>query len=59
VAFGVAFLISMLGMISFLIGLSVHELDRRTWTAEAIADATEPAPVDPAPAGDTMPAAST
>jgi hypothetical protein len=59
VAFGVAFLISMLGVIFFLIGLSLHELDRRTWTAEAIADATEPAPVDPAPAGDTMPAAST
>ena len=64
VAFGVAFLISMLGVIFFLIGLSLHELDRRTRRAEATADANEPAPVEPeegaepAPGG-TVPAPST
>ncbi len=58
VAFGVAFLVSMLGIIFFLIGLSLHELDRRTTTEESTADATEPAPDEPAP-GDTIPAPST
>jgi hypothetical protein len=58
VAFGVAFLVSMLGVIFFLIGLSLHELDRRTSREESTADATEPAPDEPAP-GDTIPAPST
>ena len=48
VAFGVAFLVSMLGMIFFLIGLTLHELDRRTRRAEDTADAAEPAPAEPA-----------
>jgi len=64
VAFGVAFLISVLGVIFFLFGLSFHELDRRTRRAEATADATEPAPAEPATGGeaapgDTVPAPST
>jgi hypothetical protein len=58
VAFGVAFLVSVLGVIFFLIGLTLHELDRRTKREEAMADATEPAPVEPS-AGDAVPAPST
>ena len=58
VAFGVAFLVSLLGVIFFLFGLSLHELDRRTRRAEDTADATEPAPAQPA-TGDAMPAPST
>jgi len=58
VAFGVAFLVSMLGVIFFLIGLTLHELDRRTRSAEDTADAAEAAPVEPA-TGDAMPAPST
>jgi hypothetical protein len=58
VAFGVAFLVSLLGLIFFLIGLTLHELDRRTRRAEDTVDATEPAPAEPA-TGDAMPAPST
>jgi hypothetical protein len=58
VAFGVAFLVSVLGVVFVLVGLCFHELDRRTRTAEDAADATEPAPTPAAP-GDTMPAPST
>jgi hypothetical protein len=58
VAFGVAFLISVLGVVFVLVGLSLHELDRRTRTEEEPVDATEPAPAEAAPGG-TMPAPST
>jgi hypothetical protein len=58
VAFGVAFLVSVLGVAFFLVGLSLHELDRRTKQEEATADATEPAPAEPA-SGGAVPAPST
>jgi len=58
VAFGVAFLVSVLGIIFFLIGLTLHELDRRTRRAEDTADAAEPAPAEPS-TGDAAPAPST
>ena len=45
VAFGVAFLVSVLGVVVVLIGLTLHELDRRTKQGEA----TESAPVEPSP----------
>ena len=58
VAFGVALLVSMLGVVFFLIGLTLHELDRRTRSADDTADAVEPAPVEPS-TGDAVPAPST
>ena len=57
VAFGVAFLVSMLGIIFFLIGLTLHELDRRTRRAEDTGDAAEATPVEPS-TGDTVPAST-
>jgi hypothetical protein len=51
VAFGVAVLISLLGVIFFLIGLTLHELDRRTKRlANGDADAAAPPPDDAVPA---------
>ncbi len=56
VAFGVAFLVSVLGVFFFLIGVTLHELDRRTKRlveTGATEEATETAPADatmPAPA---------
>ena len=51
VAFGVALLISFLGVILFLIGLTLHELDRRTKRlANGDADTTAAPPDDAVPA---------
>ena len=57
VAFGVTFLVSVLGIIFFLIGLTLHELDRRTKQLVE-ADAIEPALETP-PADATAPAPAT
>ncbi|HEX2383147.1 MAG TPA: hypothetical protein VHI95_10950 [Acidimicrobiales bacterium] len=59
VAFGVAALISFLGVMFVLVGFTLHELDRRTRQRAATADATDEV-TDPKPAtGDAVPAPST
>jgi hypothetical protein len=59
VAFGVAFLISVLGVVFFLIGLTLHELDRRTKRlseADASESTTE---TETPPADESVPAPAT